>query len=47
MFRFERESSIKLKTGKVVKLAPKLRKDFDLFDKEKNESVYVEGKLIF
>ena len=46
MFRYYRQSAVKKKGGGVllyipVKLAPKLRPDLILFDKEKYESVWV------
>ena len=52
MFRFDRQSSIKLKGGGVLliiprKLAPKLRENLNLFDEEKNKSVWVERKTKF
>ena len=52
MFRYDRQSAVKKKGGGVllyipVKLAPKLRPDLNLFDKEKYESVWVECKSTF
>ena len=52
MFRYDRQSALKKKGGGVllyipVKLAPKLRPDLNLFDKEKYESVWVECKSTF
>ena len=52
MFRYDRQSAVKKKGGGVllyipVKLAPKLRPDLNLFDKEKLESVWVECKSTF
>ena len=48
----DRQSAVKKKGGGVllyipVKLAPKLRPDLNLFDKEKYESVWVECKSTF
>ena len=52
MFRYDRQSAVKKKGSGVllyipVKLAPKLRPDLSLFDKEKYESVWVECKSTF
>ena len=52
MFRYDRQSAVKKKGGGVllyipVKLAPKLRPDLNLSDKEKYESVWVECKSTF
>ena len=52
MFRYDKQSAVKKKGGGVllyipVKLAPKLRPDLNLFDKEKYESVWVECKSTF
>ena len=52
MFRYDRQSAVKKKGGGVllyipVKLAPKLRPNLNLFDKEKYESVWVECKSTF
>ena len=52
MFRYDRQSAVKKEGGGVllyilVKLAPKLRPNLNLFDKEKYESVWVECKSTF